>query len=266
MSDNTKIEWCDASWNPIVGCTPISEGCAHCYAQGMIRRFWKSWGLPSDKPGPVFRPEKLQQPYHWRKPRRIFVCSMSDLFHESVGFDWIDRVMAVVAGNTEHTFLLLTKRTHIMAEYMDQLVNGKRKVFDAAVYKNDGGYIDALCVADWMRADRPNLWLGATVENQKAAKRRVTELLPIPAFVRFLSIEPMLGPIYLGVEWSMALDWVILGAETGPNKRLMKNEWAHDVRRQCEAAGVPFFFKKDSQGRHTLDGKVYEQFPEVSHV
>lgn len=229
MADRTDIEWCDATWNPMTGCSPISEGCEHCYARALARRFDDKLGYTADGHGsfwPRFHPERLDQPLHWRKPRRIFVCSMSDLFHEAFDYQQVDLVRDVMRHRPQHTFMVLTKRPEAMRKY----------------------------VTEWS-AFSPNVLLGVTAENQQRADERIPVLLDTPAAVRFVSLEPLLGPVDLtpwSHEWNSSflggprssLDWVIVGGETGPGARPMDPEWAADVWVQCMKARVPFFFKK----------------------
>lgn len=262
MSDQTKIEWCDASWSPVIGCTPIPEepdnpsGCSRCYARRMIKRFWRPWGLPSADPGPVLRPDKLEIPYHWKKPRRIFVCSMSDLWHEKVNGAFINQVWNVAFNNPRHTFIFLTKRPDRLKAWTDI----------AAITKH--WPIEDIWPS-WM-------WIGTTAENQRRLEERAEILVRIPAAVRFLSLEPLLGPV--DVEpyffqlrdssggqrsrvWDQTLHWVVCGSETGSGKRDMKPEWACSIKDQCQDAGVPFFFKKNSRGTRLLDGREWNQYP-----
>lgn len=237
MADRSGIEWLarpgtiPASWNPITGCTPCSEGCLHCYAKAMVRRFGTQWGLPADDPFRVtFHPDRLDRPLRWKKPRTIFVCSMADLWHRAVPKGWRRCVLSYAASARQHTYIFLTKRPLYIS-------------------------------ADW--SEMPNWWLGVTVENQRRARQRVPRISRSPAAVRFVSCEPLLGPIDL-TPWLGKLDWVIVGAETGPGKRPMDLDWARSICEQCVAAGVPFFFKRDSQGRDTLDGRQWRQWPEVT--
>lgn len=245
MADNTKIEWCDSTWNPITGCTPVSEACQHCYAANIAKRFWGDRKFSDIR----FHRRRMLQPLNWRKPRLIFVCSMGDLFHESVGANWIDSILEVAESQPRHTFLFLTKRPSRMA--------------------------------NWKFPD--NCWLGVTAENQKRADERIPTLLQIPAAVRFVSIEPMLGDIKLSQGWvdylegwatdaepdidgspipvqvqTHKLGWVICGAETGPGARYMQRKWALDLHKQCRNAGVPFFFKKAPRGEGY---KLPREFP-----
>jgi len=263
MGDKTKIEWADASWNPITGCTPISEGCANCYAKRMATRLAGRCGYSVEAPFRVTdHPDKLDVPRQWKRHRRVFVCSMGDLFHEGVSDRGLARVLDACADCPQHVFMLLTKRPERMA-----------RVFRP-------GTVRAL----------PNVWLGVTAENQARLDERVPWLLKTTASVRFASFEPLLGPVdfsnfdpgYGMNSWNMlggsgfvdgigevekmpfgCLSWVIVGAETGPGKRPMNLDWARSIRDQCVEAGVPFFFKKDSNGNHELDGRVHEEFPGV---
>lgn len=236
----SKIEWCQETWNPITGCTQISEGCSHCYAERMSKRLAGRYGYPKNDPFRViYHPDRIDQPLHWKKPRIVFVCSMGDIFHNDVD-DWaIDRVMDRIwaAECNHHTFLILTKRPARMFKYFASMMNDQ--------------------------IEKPNLWLGVTAENQRRADERIPILLKIPAAVRFVSVEPMLGLVNITHNDTIKgyLDWVICGAETGPGARPMKLGWAGFLKDQCAKAEVPFFFKKDSQGKRTLGGRLYEQYP-----
>jgi len=248
----TKIEWCQETWNPVTGCTPISEGCTHCYAQRMAKRLAGRYGYPADYPFKVtFHPDRLEDPLKWRKPRQIFVCSMGDLFHDDVSFYDIEKVFNTINdcdpqrnGGVDHRFLILTKRPKRMKSFFEMSDN------------------------DWRIALNPSIWLGVTAENQKRADERIPILLQIPAAVRFVSVEPMLGPVDLrnylfhedcdhydcdencmvGINPPYAgLIWTICGGESGPGARPMHPDWARLLRDQCVAAGVPFFFKQWGQ-------------------
>lgn len=237
MGDKSKIEWLDggASWNPITGCDPISEGCENCYAARMSKRLAGRFGYPAEEPFRVtFHKDKLFQPLEWKNPRMIFVCSMGDLFHEEVSVEWIDRVFSVPPVAPHHTYIILTKRPHLMQIYFQRL---------SSFYS------------------LKNIWLGVTVENQECAEARIPVLLQMSAAKRFVSVEPMLSDIHLSHDWLRKLDWVICGAETGPRKRPMEDAWAESLREQCAAAGVPFFFKKDSHGAGSLNGEIYHNYP-----
>lgn len=230
---NTRIEWAEKSWNPVTGCTKISPGCQNCYAERMSKRLRGRCGYPVEDPFRVtLHPERLEEPLRWRKPSMIFVCSMGDLFHEVVPKWMIWEVMDVILQAKQHTFLVLTKRPANMKRFYDWYYNG-------------GG-----------RTTEPpkNLWLGVTAENQEEADKRIPILLQIPAAVRFVSVEPMLGPVDLdsylivgtdhpGSIMRKGIDWVICGGETGPKARPMHPDWVRSLRDQCQSAGVPFFFK-----------------------
>jgi len=255
----TKIEWAEESWNPVTGCTPISEGCVHCYAKRMAQRLKGRYGYPEDEPFKVtVHPDRLDQPLKWKKSRMIFVCSMGDLFHSAVLFDWLFKILCVIENSPEHIFLILTKRPAHMLVQLEKMLHY------------------------WDKADQqifPNLWLGVTAENQQRADERIPILLQIPAAKRFVSIEPMLGPVDIssalpietigGVEMETWLDWVILGGESGPGARPLHPDWARSVRDQCQAAGVPFFFKQHSAAdkiiyhfrRRLLDGREWNERP-----
>lgn len=231
---STKIEWTDETWNPVTGCRPISEGCQNCYAKRMANRLRGRYGYPADDPFRVtFHPDKLGQPLKWKKPKRIFVCSMGDLF--AAHFDTIRKVLTQpkTPSGKKHTYMILTKRPLRMLEFYSTY--------------------------PWYTEDNQNIWLGVTAENQAMADERIPVLLQIPAAVRFVSVEPMLEPVDIR-PWIYALDWVICGAETGPGARPMKLEWARDLRDQCKAAGVPFFFKK-ATGKLIPDDLMIREFP-----
>jgi len=228
----TKIEWAEETWNPVTGCTTLSEGCAHCYAQRMAKRLAGRNGYPADSPFQVtLHPDRLEMPLHWRKPRRVFVCSMGDLFHEDVPDEYIDQVWRTMQAASDHTFMVLTKRPRRMWQWVTD--------------QNDYGAWGALPLA--------NVWLGVTAENQ-AATERIVYLLRTPAIRRFVSCEPLLGPVTLRpahvtaydlrVPVPRKVDLVIVGGETGPHARVMAPEWARALRDECQDAGISFFFKK----------------------
>lgn len=268
MSDKSKIEWTDATWNPVTGCTKVSEGCRHCYAMTFAERFR---GVPGHYFENGFdltlRPDKLDQPLNWKRPRKIFVNSMSDLFHERVPDDFIDQVFVTMALAPQHTYQILTKRPQRMLEWFS---------------RDPADTDDALYPFRQKKWPLPNVWIGVSVENQKAADERIPLLIQTPAAVRFLSCEPLLGPVDLfraeglsggivnEIEFSAHgnIDWVIVGGESGRGARPMEEEWAINLRDQCQAAGVPFFFKqwggvnKAETGRE-LDGRTYDEMPEV---
>lgn len=239
MSDNSKIEWTDATWNPVRGCTKISPGCAHCYAETFAERFRGVRGHPFEQ-GFDLRlvPEKLADPLRWVSSRRIFVNSMSDLFHEGVPDEYIARVFSVMLKANWHVYQVLTKRATRMAD----------------------------CVRTNLReaAEQSHIWWGVSVENRHVGIPRIDALQSMPAPVRFLSIEPLLED--LGRIDLHGIDWVIVGGESGPHARPMDPEWVRGIRDQCRDAAVPFFFKqwggvrKSEMGRR-LDGRTYSAFP-----
>lgn len=286
---NTSIEWTDKSWNPIRGCSVVSEGCRNCYAMQVAARFSgddPKTGKPLAYKGLAYRNESgahwtgevklieshLDDPLRWRKPARIFVNSMSDLFHESIPDEWIDRVFAVMALAPRHTFQILTKRPQRMSEYLDE----RRNIESAVAAFEDGarraGHTEEVqcqisnsmysVLGDGLNVGWPmrNVWLGVSVEDQKTADERIPFLLETPAAVRWLSVEPLLGPIELsdvtkrsdavrrlGKGSFDGIHWVVVGGESGPKARPMNPEWARSLREQCTAAGVPFFFKQHGE-------------------
>ena len=317
MSDGTKIEWTEATWNPITGCSVTSPGCTNCYAMKLagtrLGKHPSRAGLTQDsKAGPVwtgevrFNEQWLDQPLRWKRPRMIFVCAHGDLFHENVPDEWIDRVFAVMALAPQHTFQVLTKRSARMREYLTNLgyrsgfYSGPRGPSAFGIYamverwqSNFGspefaGELNKASMStniargpnNW---PLPNVWLGVSVEDQARADERIPDLLSTPAAVRWLSCEPLLGPVefeeawhgedaldsecwgecawcekglpplhncqqgraslYEG-RWRSGLDWIVAGGESGPGARPMHPDWARSLRDQCAAAGVPFFFKQ----------------------
>lgn len=255
----TNIEWTDRTWNPVTGCTKISDGCTNCYAETIAERFRGKAAFPKGFDVDI-RAHKVNDPLGWRKPTRIFVNSMSDLFHDEVDQAWIADIFAVMAAACRHTFQLLTKR-HAR---MRHLLNDRQWV----------AHVRSRAIGKGLPADQwqwplPNLWLGVSVENQQWANIRIPRLLETPAAVRFLSCEPLLGPINLkqavitmGSERGHGLtasyvhnggccarqlhgiNWCIVGGESGRNARPMHPDWARKLRDQCVTAGIPFFFKQ----------------------
>jgi len=232
----SSIEWTEMTWNPTTGCSKISAGCKFCYAERMSRRLQ---AMGQEKYNNGFRltihPEALKVPYTWKKPKLVFVNSMSDLFHPDVPLDFIQQVFQVMKENSMHTFQLLTKRADILAQYSPLL--------------------------DWPE----NVWMGTSVEDERVV-HRIDSLRQTGAFVKFLSIEPLIGPLpNLNL---LNIDWVIVGGESGPKSRPMKKEWVMDIRDQCQQAGLKFFFKqwggvhKKKNGR-LLDGRTYDGMPEL---
>lgn len=229
MSEHSEIEWTDATWNPVRGCTKISPGCANCYAKTFAERFRGVPGHPYEQ-GFDLRlvPEKLPEPLRWRRPRMIFVNSMSDLFHDEVPDDYIVSVARTMTQARWHTFQVLTKRS----ERLRALLRSK------------------LAFA----ATAPHIWWGVSVENRKHGVPRIAHLQQSPAVVRFLSIEPLLED--LGRLDLTSIDWVIVGGESGPGARPCDVAWIRSVVRQCRAPGVPCFVKQDSGPRPGRQGRV----------
>lgn len=244
MSDNTKIEWSDATWNPVTGCEEVSPGCDHCYAKTFAERFRGVAGHHFENGFDLtLRPERLDQPLRWRRPRRIFVNSMSDLFHKDVPEEFVAGVFAVMARAPQHTFQVLTKRHGRM-----------RSLLRSADFRDRvlGHDVDV-----W---PLPNVWLGVSVEDQQRADLRIPALLDTPAAVRWISAEPLLGPLSLGRyvwaepsgfpdDWVRGLDWVVVGGESGRGARPMHPDWARSLRDECQQAGVPFLFKQWGEWR-----------------
>lgn len=293
----TKIEWADVVWNPVTGCTKVSEGCRNCYAERVARRFeqvhapapGQCWDNPPTFGDVICHPDRLDQPLHWRKPRRVFVCSMGDLFHEDVLDEFIGRVFGVMGIAERQTFMVLTKRPERMLAWIKSRPRDEAKPEQAVVPCEFGDMSYSL---PW---PLPNVWLGVSVENQATADERIPLLLQTPAAVRFVSCEPMLGPVDLSkwIPFVMPpfdeidedprvvgyppesaftnrdkLDWVICGCESGPGARLMDATWARSLLDQCKGAGVPFFFKQRMvagkiEKMPKIDGVAYGQFPEV---
>jgi protein gp37 len=269
VSEHSAIEWTDATWNPATGCTKVSPGCEHCYAETFAERWRGVAGHPYEQGFDVrLWPARLALPLRWRTPRRIFVNSMSDLFHPSVPDEFIAAVIATIAAAHWHTFQVLTKR------------HGRMRALFTSPHFHDL-VRDHADYAGWYAArDRAwplgNLWLGVSAETQQWADIRVPALLATPAAVRFVSAEPLLGPIdvgrYLGIEWSEiagewlpemfatlrgdrpGIDWVITGGESGPRARPMHPGWPGSLRDQCATAAVTFFFKQWGAWTPDLDG------------
>lgn len=278
MADKTGIEWTESTWNPVTGCSKVSQGCKHCYAE----RDWARLAhLPAYK-GRAFtdvacHPERLDQPLRWMRPRLIFVNSMSDLFHPDVPDSFIDQVFAVMALAKQHTFQVLTKRPERMRDYLrcggSCITVGIRQAIERMGYQDIGAVDKAL----------PNVWLGVSVEDQASADERIPLLLDTPAAVRWVSMEPLLGPVDLTsvrptifaatantlTGWwtwdggptrreAHTIDWVVVGGESGPKARPMHPSWARSLRDQCAAADVPFLFKQWGEWREPLEGEDYD--------
>ncbi len=244
MSDGSAIEWTDATWNPVRGCSKISAGCKHCYAETFAERWRGVPGHPYEQ-GFDLRlvPEKLLEPLRWSRSKMVFVNSMSDLFHKSVPTSFIDAVFETMRIANWHTYQVLTKRAQRLCDYTNR--------------------------REWRGVAHPHVWLGVSVEDRRWGVPRIDLLRRSEAAVRFLSVEPLLED--LGVLDLTGIDWVIVGGESGPGARPMRREWALSIRDQCRAADVPFFFKqwgglrKKILGRE-LDGATYDQFPTLRHA
>ena len=239
MAASSAIEWTESTWNPLTGCTKVSPGCKHCYAERMSLRL-QAMGQPNYTNGfaLALHEQMLDAPLRWKKPQRIFVNSMSDLFQQGVPVDFILKVFAVMAQASQHQFQILTKRSERLASL------GKRLPWET------------------------NIWMGVSVESAKYAYR-IDHLRQTGARTKFLSLEPLLGP--LGELDLAGVDWVIVGGESGPGARPMDPAWAREIRDQCLSAGVPFFFKqwggkrKSRTGRE-LDGRTWDEFPEANRT
>jgi protein gp37 len=228
-SINTGIEWTDKTWNPTTGCNKVSPGCLHCYAEALTKRFPNNFKNGFDL---TLYPERLTEPLKWRTPSRIFVNSMSDLFHEEVPLDFIQSVFQTIKKTPQHIYQILTKRPERLVELAPHLEFHK------------------------------NIWLGVSVESQDYISR-IDLLRQVPANVRFLSCEPLLGSLYLDLT---NIDWVIVGGESGQKHRPINLDWVRDIRNQCRRSKVAFFFKQvggktSKAGGNSLDGKKYLEFP-----
>lgn len=296
MGDKSSIEWTDATWNPITGCSKVSPGCAHCYAETLaLTRLRGRPGYPGLPWTPenaaanvTLRPERLDQPLRWRRPRRIFVNSLSDLFHELVvsgrgpmgmAVSYTAAVFAVMAAAPRHTFQVLTKRPHLMRRFCTSMAKvsdyDRQVILESAAF--DHG-LDLSCDPTW---PLPNVWLGTSVENQHWADVRIPELLETPAAVRFVSMEPLLGEVDLTESlWAKlpltegyirrpdGLGWIIVGGESGPIHRPVDPFWVRKIRDQAHAAGVAFLFKQwggrtSKSGGRELDGRTWDEYPEA---
>ena len=242
MSSHSKIEWTDATWNPVRGCTKVSPGCLHCYAETFAERFRGVPGHPYER-GFDLRlvPEKLTEPLRWRAPRMVFVNSMSDLFHEGVPDDYIAAAATVMCRAAWHTYQVLTKRS--------------------------GRMRDLLTTKLRFAAKRPHIWWGVSAEDGAHGLPRIGDLRQAPAQVRFLSLEPLIED--LGTIDFAKIDWVIVGGESGPGARPLRREWVRSIRNQCRQAGIPFFFKqwggvRKAEAGRELDGRTHDAFPRTS--
>lgn len=238
MADNSTIEWTDATWNPVTGCTKVSRGCDNCYAERFAERFRGVPGHPFETGFDLtLRPERLEQPLGWKRPRMVFVNSMSDLFHKEIPQSHIASVFDTMERANWHTYQVLTKRSSLLQKF----VNDR--------YRNTPA--------------PKHIWVGVSVEDEKAATR-IAHLQAANASVRFLSIEPLLAPV--GKLSLKGIDWVIVGGESGPRARPIDEKWIIDIRNQCVRAGVAFFFKQwggssPKAGGRLLEGREWNQFP-----
>jgi len=237
MATNTHIEWTEMTWNPVTGCTKLSQGCKNCYAERMAKRL-NAMGMHRYRNGfaVTLQEDLLELPLKWKRPRKIFVNSMSDLFHPDVPLEYIQRCFDVMRRCPQHTFQILTKRSERLRDVADQLI--------------------------WAE----NIWMGVSVENADVIAR-IHDLRQVPAAVRFLSLEPLIGRLEnLPLE---GIHWAIVGGESGPKARPMSAEWVEEIQRQCQQADVAFFFKqwggtrKDLTGRE-LNGAIYNEMPRVT--
>jgi protein gp37 len=239
MADNSRIEWTEATWNPVTGCSKVSPGCAHCYAETFAER-WR--GLPGHPYQQGFDlrlwPERLEVPLRWRRPRTIFVNSMSDLFHEEIPTEYIAKIFDVMQRAEWHVFQVLTKRPERLEALAEDL--------------------------PWP----PNVWMGVSIENRRFV-HRADHLRRTPAQIKFISAEPLLGP--LGRLDLSGIHWLIAGGESGPRHRPMKVEWARDLRDRCAEENVAFFFKqwggiRSKTGGRVLDGRTWDELPATPAV
>lgn len=239
MAEHSKIEWTDATWNPVRGCTKISPGCTHCYAERFAERFRGVPGHPFEQ-GFDLRlvPQKLDVPLRWKKPKRVFVNSVSDLFHEGVPDDDIAKVADVMVQANWHTYQILTKRSARMRDLLKTRLR--------------------------VAASKPHIWWGVSVEDRKYGLPRIAHLRSSPAALRFLSVEPLLED--LGTMNLDGINWVIVGGESGIGARPMERKWVVSIRKQCRLHGIPFFFKQwggvhKSKAGRLLDGRTYDEMP-----
>ena len=239
MASKTAIEWTDATWNPVTGCTKVSRGCDNCYAERLAERFRGTPGHPFETGFDLtLRPERLSQPISWKRPKRIFVNSMSDLFHNRIPTRFIDRVFETMESADQHVYQVLTKRSSLMKNYLQERYGGS--------------------------ATPPHIWCGVSVEDHRATAR-IQHLKTAPITIRFLSIEPLLGPV--GEIDLKGISWVIVGGESGPKARPMQLRWVLDIRDMCKKSGVDFFFKQwggrtPKAGGRKLEGIEHNAMPD----
>ncbi|RHZ96496.1 phage Gp37/Gp68 family protein [Cereibacter sphaeroides] len=325
MAETSKIEWTDSTWSPITGCTLASPGCQHCYAADLaatrLSQHPSRSGLTKRNAAGVaawtgevrLNTQWLDQPLRWRRPRKVFVCAHADLFHEAVPDEWIDRVFAVMALAPQHTFQVLTKRAARMREYVLGLkCDGARRfviasaaeqiannfpIWDGNGYRLWDGYagkewdVKVTSVLQGPQWPLPNVWLGVSAEDQQRADERIPDLLATPAAIRFVSLEPLLGPVDLTAVQALGragwlcpltgdhklspahadhrgqrLDWIIVGSESGRHARPCNVDWVRSIRDQCVSSGVPLLWKQHVvAGKKValpeLDGRVWKEFP-----
>ena len=237
---NSKIGWTDHTWNPVTGCTQVSPGCDHCYALAIAEQYRGTPAFPNGFDVQL-RQHRLLEPYKWKTPSRIFVNSMSDLFHKEIPDSYLIQIWGIMEGADWHTFQVLTKRPHRMAQ----------KIKDLGL------------------PTLPNLWLGVSVENQMYAENRIPSLLSIPGdFVRWISAEPLLGPLNL-IPWLLDLRWVVDGGESGPGRRPAEVAWFRSIKDQCLGSRVPYLHKQGNANRpgedRVLDGRTWDEYPRTTY-
>lgn len=282
MGDKSAIEWTDATWNPVRGCTHVSSGCDHCYAAALAYRYGGPGqpyeGLAEKRPDGVSRftgevrpvPAMLDRPLRWRAPRRIFVNSMSDLFHVDLVYgqrEFLDQMFAIMALTPRHTYQALTKRPALAAKYLADPATPARIHWSMQRWHLFGRGSEGW---DWggVRWPLPNVWVGTSVEDDRE-RARIALLRRAPAAVHFLSCEPLIGPLDLGRGLLWDIEWVIAGGESGPRHRPVEAAWVRDIRDACLSARVPFLFKQwggatPKAGGRTLDGRTWDEYPEVA--
>jgi protein gp37 len=269
MADNTQIEWTEATWNPITGCSLASPGCTNCYAMQLagtrLAHIPSRAGLTREVNGNHvwtgevrFNEQWLDQPLRWKRPRMIFVCAHGDLFHESVPDEWIDKAFAVMALAPQHTFQVLTKRAGRMRDFFRETTGWRARIAELLNELKPSPLWNGNVYQGWQNLHgRPdglsNVWLGVSVEDQSRANERIPDLLATPAAIRWISAEPLLGPVnIIDAMWARdgfssihaTIDWVVCGGESGTKARPMHPDWARNLRDQCKDSDTPFFFKQ----------------------
>jgi len=289
MSIESKIEWTDMTWNFIAGCDKVSKGCSNCYA---IKEAYRLSHNPNEKVSSAYKgtvkindrkemnwtgqvnllPHRLEIPFTIKKGKKIFVNSMSDLFHEDVPFDLIDRFLAVAALTPHHTYQVLTKRPSRMMKYFHSENLYRRVLQAASEFRYKRPYLGDVPISNPFTSPLDNLWLGVSAEDQQAFDTRITPLMQTPASIRFVSFEPLLGSIdftsdpYDDHFTKIKIDWAIIGGESGYKARPMQEDWARSLKDQCQQAGVDFFYKQKMENKKKislplLDGIQYAQMP-----